>query len=115
MTTKATARKSIRKPTPRTVVKTTVRSAAKPAVKATRFDTAVSTVRETILRLVRKNDVSSVDLINVVPSFDGPSRSAVISTAFNRLVNENRIRRTADTIYNPSTKNRVAVYSNVKV
>lgn len=77
------------------------------------FDNAVSKMRTAITQRIKRNGkVSSADLTNVATNITGRIRSAVISTAFNRMIGEKQIKRTKNTVRNTITRNDVSVYTN---
>lgn len=82
--------------------------------KATPFDVAVSTMQAAIMRRASKNGkVSAADVASIKTNFDGRVRSAVVTTAFGRLVSDKRLKRTRSEVQNPLSGRLVSVYTNV--
>jgi hypothetical protein len=79
--------------------------------KLSTFDRAVSSICSAARRRISsKGTVSAVDLSSIAPSITGNSRGAAVRAAFRSLEDEKFMCRTSDTVYNPSTRHRVAVY-----
>lgn len=75
------------------------------------FEQAVRRFRTAIMSRAQRNDqVSSVDLMNVVPSATGGRRGAIVRRAFESLIGEARLVRSGDTVYNQEHRHRVSTY-----
>ena len=82
--------------------------------KQTPFDSAVSSMQTASMRTATKSGkVSAADLSSIKTKFDGRVRSAVVTTAFGRLVSEKRLRRLKTTVNNPYSGREVTVYANI--
>lgn len=82
------------------------------------FNSSVSRFRRAIQNAAKKNggQVSSVDLIGLIPSVTGSRRGAVVRRAFNSLIEDGTIRivksgGNVKTVYNAETHHRVTVYA----
>ena len=76
------------------------------------FERAVSTIRSAARRKATSaGKVSAVDLQNIATSTRNSRRGAAVREAFRQLEDEKVLRRTRETVYNNSTRHRVAVYA----
>jgi hypothetical protein len=75
------------------------------------FNDALSRFRTVIMNRIRKNKtVSAVDILDNVPSVTGSRRGAIVRRAFESLIEDGKIKRTSDTVYNHETHHSVTVY-----
>lgn len=77
------------------------------------FNSVVTRIKSEIRRRARRGakTISAVDVANVMRSrATGASRGAAVRRAFADLVDEQVLRATTSTVYNPDTHHSVTVY-----